>query len=140
MNLKTIIRIYGTHLKTNLILNGKVILIVVIHREHYRFLNHLQLLLKKSNQGYKWDFDETKLAGKICVIVFREEEWYNPDGDLKILVKPDEVRSLEALSEGRIKIKPRKTIDKPTTSTSTTNDPFASIASSFDISNDDLPF
>lgn len=63
--------------------------------------------IEKSNPGYKWDWNEKSLNGKFCAVAFRDEE-YLVDGQLKVRAKADEVRSLQALREGKIKIKELK--------------------------------
>lgn len=93
--------------------------------------------VEKSNPNYKWDWNEKGLNGKFCTVVFREEE-YLKDGAIEISVKPDEVRSLQALRENRIKIKPLKKLD---TSTTTNEQPtITGNIASIDISDDELPF
>lgn len=66
--------------------------------------------VEKSNPGYKWNWDEKSLNGKFCAVAFRDEE-YMVDNQLKIRAKPDEIRSLQALRAGEIKIKPLKKLD-----------------------------
>ena len=63
--------------------------------------------VEKSNPGYKWNWDEKTLNGKFCAVAFRDEE-YLSDGQIKVRAKPDEIRSLQALRAGEIKIKPLK--------------------------------
>ena len=76
--------------------------------------------IEKSNKGYKWDFDEKKLVGKIVVVNFREEEYINKFKEKASIVKGFEFRSLEALKAGDIEVKPTLTlsdqdIDEPDT-------------------------
>jgi hypothetical protein len=68
--------------------------------------------VEKSNPGYKWDWNEKGLSGKFCVVVFRDEE-YEVDSEVRVRAKADEVRSLPALREGKIEIRPLKKLDKP---------------------------
>lgn len=101
------------------------------------FFKSFTTAVEKSNPGYKWDFDEKKLIGKFVVVNFGEEEWETPEGELKVLVKAQEFRSLVAFREGKIKtldIKKLKKVEKKD------KDPFADLNNDFNISNDDLPF
>lgn len=66
--------------------------------------------IEKSNPGYKWNWDEKSLTNKTCVVVFRDEE-YIKDGQIKVNAKADEIRSLEALREGKIQVKPIKKLE-----------------------------
>lgn len=63
--------------------------------------------VEKSNPDYAWNWDEKGLVGKFCTVVFRDEE-YVKDGQVKVMAKAEEVRSLQALREGKIVIKPIK--------------------------------
>lgn len=60
--------------------------------------------VEKTNQGYKWDWDEKKLIGKNVVAVFGEEEYKDNEGNVKTSTKVVEFRSLEAWKEGKIKV------------------------------------
>lgn len=57
-------------------------------------------VLEKSNSGFKFDFDETKLAGKLFGGVFGEEEYINKDGEIKVTVKCVRTRSIEEIRKG----------------------------------------
>jgi hypothetical protein len=68
--------------------------------------------VEKSNPGYNWNWNENELIGKILVVNFREEEYiYN--NEIKVNVKPFEFRSLLALKEGKINLKPDKLSLRP---------------------------
>ena len=60
--------------------------------------------VEKSNPGYKWDWDEQKLVSKNVIAVFGEEEYIDNDGNLKVVTKIQDFRSLEAYKEGRITV------------------------------------
>ena len=60
--------------------------------------------VEKTNSGYQWDWDESKLVGKNVIAVFGEEEYEDKDGNVKVGTKLVEFRSLEAFKEGRIKV------------------------------------
>lgn len=58
--------------------------------------------VENSNQGYKWDFDETKLKGKKLCGVFGLEEYEKQDGTIGTVVKLQQFRSLDKLNEVQI--------------------------------------
>lgn len=61
--------------------------------------------VEKSNKGYTWDWNETSLVGKLLVVVFGQEEYDDgKSAEVKVNVKPQEFRSLEALEKGDIKL------------------------------------
>jgi len=58
------------------------------------------LAIEKSNPGYKWDWDEKKLSGKLFGGVFGQEEFRAGDGSIKLATKCRWVRSVEQVREG----------------------------------------
>ena len=76
------------------------------------FFKGFMTAIEKSNPGYKWDWDETKLVGKKAVGIFGEEE-YEKDGQIKISTKLIEVRSVEAFKAGKLTVPPLKKLEKP---------------------------
>lgn len=83
----------------------------------------------KSNPGYTWNWDEKTLNNKLCVVVFRDEE-YKVDGVVKVMAKPFEIRSIEALKKGLIKIPPMKKLEPEV----------APVVAPIEINDEDLPF
>lgn len=72
--------------------------------------------IEKTNSGYHWDWDESKLVGKKVMAVFGEEEYVANDGSVKVATRCVEFRSYEAFKEGRIKVPELKKLaqeDKP---------------------------
>lgn len=67
--------------------------------------------VEKSNPGYHWDWDESKLVGKNVIAVFGDEE-YLKDGQVKVGTKLVEFRSLEAYKEGKITVPPLKKLQQ----------------------------
>lgn len=56
--------------------------------------------VEKSNSGFKWDWDESKLKGKRVGIVFGEEEIIGSnDGKVHVVLKPRWVCEAEKVSE-----------------------------------------
>lgn len=60
--------------------------------------------VEKSNPGYEWDWDESKLVGKNVIAVFGEEEYKDKDGNVKVATRVVEFRSLEAYQQGKITV------------------------------------
>ena len=97
--------------------------------------------VEKSNPGYKWDWDETKLVGKGVIAVFGQEEYKDDEGNIKISTKIQEFRSLEAFNEGRIKIPELKKLP-PEPVVDNTGD-VVGLGKNLDsiaVTDDDLPF
>lgn len=94
--------------------------------------------IEKSNDGFTWRWNEKDLVGKKFVVVYGEEEYLDEDSnELKIGLKPVDVRSIKALQEGKIVVPPLKKIkntdlpsDKPSA-----NKPKVEL-----IKDEDLPF
>ena len=55
--------------------------------------------VENSNNGYKWDWDETKLAGKKICGVFQYEEYENQEGKHGVKVRLNKFRSLDKIKE-----------------------------------------
>lgn len=91
--------------------------------------------IEKSNNGYKWNWDEKTLNGKFCVVNFRDEE-YVVDGQLKVMAKAEEIRSIEAWKKGEVKILPMKKYEGPLPTESGT----VAAPSPVEIPDDELPF
>lgn len=60
--------------------------------------------IEKTNSGYHWDWDESKLVGKKAMAVFGEEEYIANNGEVRVATRVVEFRSYEAFKEGRIKV------------------------------------
>ena len=60
--------------------------------------------VEKTNPGYKWNWDESTVVGKIVIAVFGEEEYLDKDGNIKVSTKVADFRSKEAWKEGKIQI------------------------------------
>ena len=59
-------------------------------------------VVENSNQGYKWDWDETKLKGKKVCGVFQYEQYEKQDGTKALKVRLTKFRSLDKL--GKIEV------------------------------------
>ena len=56
--------------------------------------------VEESNAGYRFDWDERSLAGKLVGLVFGEEEYKGNDGTVRTGVKAQQARSVNAIREG----------------------------------------
>lgn len=84
--------------------------------------------VEKSNDNFKFDFDEQKLVGKYFVANYGIEEWLDGN-EIRESLKPVEARSLQALKEKNIEVPKPKLIER----TEKTNE-------KIEIQDDDLPF
>lgn len=55
--------------------------------------------IEKSNSGYKWDWDEKKLAGKLFGGLFGREQYEKRDGTIGWSVKCFQIRSTEGIND-----------------------------------------
>lgn len=55
--------------------------------------------VENSNVGYKWDWDESKLAGKKICGVYQYEEYEKQDGTKAVKVRLNKFRSLDKIDE-----------------------------------------
>lgn len=85
--------------------------------------------LEKSNKGYKWDWDEKKLKGKVVVLIIGEEEYMNQKGQKRVRNYVNAVRSVEAYKAGDFTIPELKKLDESKTVATSApadfEDPFA---------------
>jgi len=56
--------------------------------------------IENSNNGFKFDFDETKLTGKLFGGVFGQEEYLNNKNEIKLSTKCRFIRSVEQVGKG----------------------------------------
>lgn len=75
-----------------------------VRQSDLKFFKGFITSLEASNPGFKWDWDEKKLVGKIFGGVFGEEEYQKQDGTIGTSVKCKFVRSADSIREGRFKI------------------------------------
>lgn len=65
---------------------------------------------EKSNKGYKWDDDETKLVGKKVGLVLCEKERINNKGKKVVDIKADKAHSIDAIKKGEFEVPERETV------------------------------
>lgn len=58
---------------------------------------------EESNPGYHWDWDETKLKGKLIGVVYGEEEFKPDDKDVIIITKPRYFTGIDKIRDGKFK-------------------------------------
>ena len=101
-------------------------------------------VVENSNQGYKWDWDETKLKGKKVCGVFQYEEYEKQDGTKGIKVRLNKFRSLDKLKEievsDSIKMLDGTYVEYEEYTKSSADKAKDLFGSSVEISSDDLPF
>ena len=73
-----------------------------LKQENLGMLKGFITAVENSNAGFKFDMDETKLAGKKCVGVFGLEEFERQDGTVGTSVRLTQIRSLDKLKEVKI--------------------------------------
>ena len=63
------------------------------------FLKGFITCVENSNNGYKWDWDESKLKGKTIACIFRYEEYEKQDGTKGVKTRLSQFRSIDKLEE-----------------------------------------
>ena len=68
---------------------------------------------EESNNGYHWDWDESKLKDKLIGVVYGEEEFKPQDKDETIMLsRPRFFTSIQAIKDGKFKIPKPKMLKK----------------------------
>lgn len=67
------------------------------------FFKHFISSIEKSNQGFKWDWDENKLVGKVLGIVIGEEEYEKRDGSVGTKMVASDFLPVESIKKGQYK-------------------------------------
>jgi hypothetical protein len=71
-----------------------------IKEDGLQYFKGFMQTIEQSNPGFKWDWDEKKLVGKLFGGVFGEEEYLGNDGNIKTSVKCFYVRTVEQIQTG----------------------------------------
>lgn len=95
------------------------------------FLKGLMTSLEASNDGFKWDWDEKKLADLKCGAIFGEEEYEKMDGSVGTTTKVKFIRTIKAIQDGNFKVPELKKLPEK----GEAFDDFTIVSS-----DDDLPF
>ena len=96
--------------------------------------------VEKTNPGYQWDWDESKLVGKNVMAVFGEEEFIGNDGTVKVSVRVQEFRSLEAYQSGKLTVPERKKLPADQLPLQDAPKDESKNLESLEIPDDELPF
>ena len=97
------------------------------------FLKGLMTSLEASNEGFKWDWDEKKLANLKCGAIFGEEEYEKMDGSIGTTTKVKFIRTVKAIQDGNFKVPELKKLPEK-------GEAFEDFVNSVTSENDDLPF
>lgn len=65
-----------------------------------KFFKGMITAIEKSNDGYKWDWKEESLKGKLFGGVFGQEEYEKQDGSIGVSTKCRFIRSVEQIRKG----------------------------------------
>jgi hypothetical protein len=106
-----------------------------IKKDDLRFFKGFITAIEESNSGFKWNWDEKALVGKLFGAIFAEEEYQNDKGEVKVSCKCRQVRSVQAIKEGKFKVPELKKLSN-STFTSTSSPTF----NPFETSDEELPW
>lgn len=67
--------------------------------------------VEHSNEGYKWDKDESKLRYKDVGLVLAEEEYRANNGEIRTRLYVDSVRSVDAIRRNDFTVPPKKLLN-----------------------------
>lgn len=95
--------------------------------------------IEESNPGYHWDWDETKLKGKLVGVIFGEKEFETESNGIIIITECRGLRSVECIKENKFKMPALKKLSG-TMSVSSANSSAAPFTAVEDVDDDDLPF
>lgn len=96
------------------------------------FLKGIMTSLEASNEGFKWNWDEKKLADLKCGAIFGEEEYEKMDGSVGTTTKIKFIRTVKSIEDGKFKVPEIKKLHKK-------GEAFEDFVNSVE-ENDDLPF
>lgn len=80
------------------------------------------LAVEESNDGYKFNNDESTLVGKLVGLILREEEYIGNDGNIKTRLKVSNVKNADAIRDGKFKVPPLKKLPVEETMEDVTDD------------------
>lgn len=64
------------------------------------FFKGMIACIEESNPGYKFNFDERALAGKLFGGVFGQEEYPDANGNVRVSTKLQQIRTVDAIRRG----------------------------------------
>lgn len=65
-----------------------------------KFFKGFMQNIEDSNSGYKWDWEESTLVGKLFGAIYGEEEYEGADGTVKVSTKCQKVTTIEKIKKG----------------------------------------
>lgn len=71
---------------------------------------HFTDCVEKSNAGYKWNFDESTLKGKLIGLVIGEEEYIKNTGEVGTRLYISDVKTVDQIDRGDYRVPPLKTL------------------------------
>ena len=77
-------------------------------QDDLRYFKGFITSIEASNPGFKWNWDEKKLTGKLFGGIFGEEEYEKQNGEIGTIVKCRFVRSADSIREGKFKVPEKK--------------------------------
>ena len=71
---------------------------------------HFTDCVEKSNVGYRWDFNEAGLKGKLIGIVLGEEEYITNQGEVRTRTYVSDIKTVKQIDDGDFRVPPLKTL------------------------------
>lgn len=106
--------------------------------ESTKFFKAMITAIEESNAGYKFDFDERKLTGKLFGGIFGRREWFNISrGEYQFITELFWVRSIEKIRNGDFKTPADKLVGR---NTGPDVPPPGFVEAEMTVDDDDLPF
>lgn len=68
--------------------------------------------VEKSNKGFAWNWDESKLKNKVLGVIIAEEEYQNQKGQIRTRPYVYQVHSVETIEKGDFEVPELKKLDK----------------------------
>lgn len=72
------------------------------HGDSLPFFKGIITSIEKSNPGYRWNWDERTLVGKVVGGIFQREEFLTSDGQKKMATKCIQMRSMDGLKDAKV--------------------------------------
>jgi hypothetical protein len=87
-----------------------------VKQDDLKYFKGFMTAIEGSNSGFKWDWDEKKLVGKLFGGLFGEEEYERNDGEVGKSVKCKQVRTADKIRTGDFTIPEIKRLSGSSTS------------------------
>lgn len=93
---------------------------------------HFTNCIEASNPGYEWEWDEKSLTGGFIGLVLGEEEYKNSNGDIRIKLVVNQIKTVEEIKNGDFKVPALKKLSP--------EQPSGNIDGFMPVNDEDLPF